>query len=269
MNPLDIIDFYGLKVSDFNEKELENYINWVISHNENAVAYGYSLATIPLFKKFPALYHIINNFELMVTDGTQFYWFLKLMGFKIKTFLSIPDLTNFVLRIANEHKYSVMLLGADEKTNNRAFENLIKKYPGIIFYPGHHGYFNEEEEEKNIILLINQYKPDILLIGISTPKKENFISKYRSLLNTNLTILCGGMIDVFAGKSKQTPAIFKKLGLATLYRVIQEPRRLLLLNLWFIYEILFRIIPITFFEVKIKSNSKFFIPGIYGIKEKK
>jgi UDP-N-acetyl-D-mannosaminuronic acid transferase (WecB/TagA/CpsF family) len=66
------------------------------------------------------------------------------------------------------------------------------------------------------------------------------------------------MIDVFAGKVKLTSPILKKLGLATLVRVIQEPKRQLGLNLWLSYETFCRIIPKTLWETKIKKNKIFF-----------
>jgi UDP-N-acetyl-D-mannosaminuronic acid transferase (WecB/TagA/CpsF family) len=83
----------------------------------------------------------------------------------------------------------------------------------------------------------------------------------------NIIIPCGGMIDVFAGKVKLASPFLKKIGLATLIRVIQEPRRQLWLNILIAYETFFKIIPKTLYEVKIKKNKNFKIPSIYGIKD--
>ena len=54
---------------------------------------------------------------------------------------------------------------------------------------------------------------------------------YKQEIDTRIIILCGGMIDVLAGKTKISPPIIKRLGLASFYRVFQEPRRLIISRL--------------------------------------
>ncbi len=261
---IDQYDFYGLKISNFTISELHKYYDQTIFNSKTIVCYGYSFGIIPIFKKYPDLCNIINNFDINVTDGTHFYWFMNYLGFKIKTFLSIPFMTIDALEYANNNKKSVMLIGADEATNKAATNNLKKKYPRIHFFAGQNGYFDEEEEGA-VVRYINKCKPNVLLIGISSPKKERFADKYKNQLSSNIIIPCGGMIDVFSGKVKLATPFLKKIGLATLIRIIQEPRRQLLLKLWVTYETFGKIIPKTLWEVKIKKNTKYFLPSIYKI----
>lgn len=263
---IEQLDFYGLKVSNYQLSELFSYYDAVINESKTIICYGYSFGIIPFFKKYKDLYKIINSFDLIVTDGTQFYWFLHFLGYQLKTFLSIPFLTIKALEYANNNNKSVLLLGADEKTNINATENLKIKYPGIHFLEGRDGYFFDTEEN-DVVNYIKNKKPNILLIGISSPKKERFAYNYKNQLNTNIIIPCGGMIDVFAGKVKIASPFLKKIGLATLIRIIQEPRRQLMLNIWLAYETVFKIIPKTIYEVKFKKNINFLIPSIYGRKE--
>lgn len=261
---IEQFDFYGLKVSDFTLSDLHKYYDEVIINSKTIICYGYSFGTIPFFKKYPDLYKIINSFDIMVTDGTYFYWFMKYSGYQLKKFLSIPFMTLEALEYANKHRKSVLLLGADSDTNNTATQNLKNKYPDIHFYDGHNGYF-DESEELPVVEFINKCKPDILLIGMSTPKKESFAFKYKNQLACSIIIPCGGMIDVFAGKVKLASPFLKKIGLAAFIRTIQQPRHLLLRNLWLAAEILGIIIPVSFYQIKIKKNRNFFIPGIYNI----
>jgi len=261
---LEQYNFFGLKISNFDLDELYSYFDYKINHSQKIVCFGYSFGSLPLFKKYKDLYNIINSFDLNVSDGTQFYWFMKIFGYRLKTFLSIPYLTLRTLEYAENKKKSVLLLGADAKTNKIATENLRIKYPNIHFLEGRDGYFSEAEEN-DVVNFINSKKPNILLIGISSPKKERFAYKYKNELNTNVIIPCGGMIDVFAGKVKLASPFLKKIGLATLVRVFQEPRRQLWLNLWLAYETFFKIIPITIYQVKWKKNKNFIIPSIYKI----
>ena len=266
MGNIKNFDFYGLKVSDMSFSEIEDHFDEAIAKYKPLVAYGYSFTIIPYFKKYRRLYFEINSFDISVTDGMQFYWYTKMMGFNIRNFISIPDLTNFSINYANDHKLAVMLLGGTAEINLAAQNKLKSKYENISIC-GLDGYFDTSNEEE-IVKEINKKEPHILLVGISSPKKEDFVFKNRDKLNAKIIIPCGGMIDIFAGKTKLTPKIFKKLGLASFYRVIQEPKRLLLLNIWLFYEIVFKIIPISFYQIKIKKNKSYFIPSIYGLPKK-
>ena len=255
-------NFFGLKVSNLSKKELITFCDETILASETIICYGYSFGIIPLFKKYPHLSEIINSYDINVTDGTLFYWFMNIMGYRINSFISIPNMTIDLLNYANDNQKSVLLLGADRKTNQKATSNLRISYPAIHFFEGVDGYF-DEDNEIDIINYINQCSPTILLIGISSPIKENFAYKYKNQINSNIIIPCGGMIDVFSGKVRLAHPFAKKLGLATLVRIIQEPKRHLVLNLWLSYETFFKIIPVTLWELLVRRNKHFRIPSIY------
>lgn len=262
---MDSIDLNGLKISLFDRLSLAEHLKTTIQNRQKEICYGYSLGTIALFKKEKKFYSIINSFDLMVTDGRFFYWFAQVIGARLKYDISIPNLTLLLLDIANANSFSVLLLGATAEVNIKAAENIRKKYLNIRLHEGIDGYFTDDMEPE-IIDKINLLHPDILLIGISSPKKEQFAQKWKEKLDSRIIVPCGGMIDVIAGKTKTTPRLIKKLGLATPYRVLQEPKRLFWHNLWISAEIVFRVLPITLFKIKILRIKNFFIPSIYGIK---
>lgn len=220
------LNFHGLAISDFTEPELWSEVYSVIRGGSQAVVHWKSLGTPYLVKQAPGLLEIINDFEIILVDGRSLYLFLKLMGFPPRAELYTSWFTLQLLKKAAESNYSVMILGATEEVNRAATENIRTQYGVKTVFPGINGYFKPEEED-NVVEQINQYAPDILLVGISTPKKELFAHNHRHHLNARVVLLCGGMVDVIAGKTKITPKFVKKLGLAWLYRILQEPRRLL------------------------------------------
>ena len=257
------VDFYGLKLSNFTLEDLDTYLVSTVNSDKQIVGYGYSLGILAFFQKFKDFYKFCNSFELMVADGTIFYWVMRAYGVKLKTFLSIPQLSEHILNIANKKMYSLMLLGATEEINVTASKNLKNKYPGIKLLPGHHGYFKPNEEE-DIIEHINKLNPNILFIGMQTPDKEKFAYNNRSKIKSNIIIPFGGMINVYAGLSAQPPTFIKRMGLASIYRLTQDPKKLFFRYLWIAKEIFFRILPRMFFEIVIKKNNKFLIPQIYN-----
>lgn len=262
------IDFYGLKISVFDKEQLEKEIVSTINNNLKKIYFGYSFGYIPLFREFPELYYYPNKYDIMVTDGRLFYLFAKFMGAPLKFDISIPFMSQLIMELASNHRFSMMLIGSSIETNLAATEYIRNKYPNAIVYNGHDGGMFSEEDNELTVEIINKVAPDILFIGVSSPKKEVFATIFKDKLNVKIIVPFGGMIDGLGGKVWLTPLWLKRLGLATVVRVIQEPKRILLLNLWFTYETFCKIIPITIFQVLIKRNKKFTIPSIYGIKKR-
>jgi len=262
---IENIDFYGLKLSIFERDELKKDIIYTIDNNLKKICFGYAFGYLPWFKNYPELYNHANNYDIMVTDGRQFYLFAKMLGAKLKHDISIPFMSKLILEIANERKYSIIIVGSDEETNVAATLNVRKDYPNIQVYDGITGDDFSMAAQEKAVEHINMYAPDIVFIGASSPKKEFFATNWKEKLNTKIIVPFGGMIDGLAGKIWLTPPLLKKIGLASIIRVMQEPKRLLLLNIQIAYETFFRIIPKTIWEVKIKKNKNFFIPSIYKI----
>lgn len=220
------LNFHGLTLSDFTEPELWAEIDSVIRSGRQTVVHWKSLGSPYLVRQTPGLLEVINSFDIILVDGRSLFLLLKLTGFTPRAELYTSWFTLQLLKKAAENNYSVMVLGATEEVNRAATEKIRTEYGVKTVHPGINGYFTTEEEDK-IVEQINQFSPDILLVGISTPKKELFAHKHRHHINARVILLCGGMVDVIAGKTKITPKFIKKIGLAWLYRILQEPRRLL------------------------------------------
>jgi N-acetylglucosaminyldiphosphoundecaprenol N-acetyl-beta-D-mannosaminyltransferase len=73
---------------------------------------------------------------------------------------------------------------------------------------------------------IRDLKPDIVLVGMSLPKKELFLLRWKEFMQVPVAVACGGYLDVLAGKTTLAPTVIERMGMSWLWRVIQEPRRL-------------------------------------------
>lgn len=66
----------------------------------------------------------------------------------------------------------------------------------------------------------------LLLVGISSPRKEFFLAENLDLMGPLLAVGVGGSFDIWAGKTKRAPEWMQRAGLEWFYRLIQEPRRM-------------------------------------------
>ena len=247
--------FLGMGISIFTEAEYTNFIEEILKNDKPNILYGYTLLLMPTIKKNPDMIEYCNTFELLVTDGRGFYLLAKLFGAPLKLDLSIPNMVISVLKIADANGYSVLVFGGKEDTNNKAIINLRRNYPNAKILDGISGYY-DQNLEKDIVEKIAKEKPDILLIANSSPRKEKFAFDNKLKLNSKVIIPCGGMVDVFAGDVSLTPMWLKRLGLAWLYRLFQEPRKRLRLTIDVLFMGLKILIYCTFQSIGIKIGSK-------------
>lgn len=256
---MEAINFFGLKVTSFTEVDLNNYIEKCLESNESYVYYGYSLAVLSYLNKYHEYYNVTSQFDLMITDGRIFYILIKLFGYNIKYDISIPRLTFKVLDIANKKNLKVFVLGGTKESNTLACKKIKGLYSNISEIRGKDGYFSSEELD-SIIESIKLFKPKIIFIGMPTPQKQVLALKIKNRISGCIIIPFGGMVDVLADKEKLTPLFIKKIGLASIYRHIQNPKRLpelFIIGIRALY-----IFPYCAFHKFIFNNDKISIPEI-------
>jgi len=95
---------------------------------------------------------------------------------------------------------------------------------GIVGY--RHGYFSEEESPQ-VAAAIRDSRARILFVAISSPRKERWLGEHGPTLNVPFAMGVGGSIDVVAGITRRAPPAWQRLGIEWLYRLIQEPQRML------------------------------------------
>ncbi len=172
---------------------------------------------------------IYEKADLVLTDGKPLIWMSRWMGTPIKEKISGSDYFPEVCRMAAQEGFSVFLLGAAEGVAKKAAINLMKKYKNLKIagvYSPSYAFENDVEEISYIIKKINAAKPDILCIGLGTPKQEKFYHRYKEQLKVPLTLHIGATIDFEAGVVKRAPKWISYVGLEWFYRLVKEPRRL-------------------------------------------
>jgi N-acetylglucosaminyldiphosphoundecaprenol N-acetyl-beta-D-mannosaminyltransferase len=81
-------------------------------------------------------------------------------------------------------------------------------------------------EESELEARVRSIKPDIIWVGLSTPKQERFMARYLPLLDTKLMIGVGAAFLFHTGAVKDSPKWVKQAGMQWLHRLLQEPSRL-------------------------------------------
>jgi len=122
-------------------------------------------------------------------------------------------------------------------------DRLTARFPGLVVAGCFTPPFRPLNPAEDLALqqTITAARPDILWVGLSTPKQEKFMAEYLSKLEVTLMVGVGAAFDFHSGRVKQSPRWMQRSGLEWFYRLCQEPRRLagryLKNNPWFVLKI--------------------------------
>ena len=146
-------------------------------------------------QKNEAFFNILNNSDLNIADGIGVKIALKLQKINQEQIRGV-DFSRELIKLANENNYRVAFLGAKEEVISLAKDNFLKQYPGLNVVYVRNGYFEDDEK---IIEEIKIANPQILLVGLGSPKQEELISKLKTHLSGCVMVGVGGSFDVFSG----------------------------------------------------------------------
>ena len=141
----------------------------------------------------------------------------------LKAYIGNDRLTLSFLPLAAERGVRLFFLGTRPSNLEHMLGRLRRQYPGIVIAGSHHGYFTESEAEE-VAAHIRDCRPQVLFVGMGTPKQEYWMGAYGRSLGVPVVIGVGGTLDVLAGIKLDCPAWIRTLGLEWIFRIFEEPR---------------------------------------------
>lgn len=171
---------------------------------------------------------ILNNAFLCVPDGMPTVWMGRLRGHKAISRVYGPDLMLETMRATKNLEVRHFFYGGAPGIAEELRSKLKNLYSGLQIVGCYCPPFRplNADEFLNLKMQVIACKPDIIWVGLSTPKQERFMADALTHLDTSLMIGVGAAFDFHTGRVRQAPRWIRQTGLEWLYRLIQEPRRL-------------------------------------------
>jgi N-acetylglucosaminyldiphosphoundecaprenol N-acetyl-beta-D-mannosaminyltransferase len=166
----------------------------------------------------------VRSCDIINIDGMGVVLGARFLGHTVTERVAGVDLFHQLLAMCERNGFSVYLLGAEDDVVSAATKKVQALYSGLKVAGYHNGYFWDNEAA--MVEEIRASGAQLLFVAITSPKKENFIDRWRDQLGVTFVMGVGGTFDVVAGKVKRAPPWMQKLGLEWLFRVIQEPGRM-------------------------------------------
>lgn len=219
----------GIKIHQVNLNEAISQIESFIRRGNKHQVCVTNVYSLVLMQKDEGLRRVNNSSSLVIADGMPLVWVSRLFGQPIPERISGSDIFYGLCKIAAKKQYKFFFLGSTIETLNKMCSNLGKCFPDLqivgAYSPPFKRKFSEEENSK-MVEEINKTHPDILWVGMTTPKQEKWIYHNLDKLNVPVAVGIGAVFDFIAGKVKRAPKWMQKYSLEWLFRLSQEPRRL-------------------------------------------
>lgn len=222
------VNILGVGISAVNMAQTLNYVEQAVDSGIKGYVCVQGVHGIMEAQSDPKLRKVFNESLLTVPDGMPTVWFGKTQGHEDMGRVFGPDLMIEVLRLSLKKGYRHYLLGGNTGVAAELKTALEVKVPGVKIVGTFTPPFRplNSDEETALIREVGTLKPDIIWVGISTPKQDRFMAQYVDRLDTKLMFGVGAAFDYHTGKIKDAPDWVKDSGLQWLHRLAQEPGRL-------------------------------------------
>ena len=178
-------------------------------------------------RETPALRAALESADLVYCDGYGVRLAAKALEAEIPHRMTGADWIWGLAALCEASGQSFYLLGSEPGIAAGAAKRLGEWYPGLEVVGTHHGYFAPgSPHDERVIEDINRVRPDIVLVGMGSPKQELWAQRNAHRLDTRVIWTVGALLDIVSGHVPRAPAWLADNGLEWIFRLAIEPQRM-------------------------------------------
>jgi N-acetylglucosaminyldiphosphoundecaprenol N-acetyl-beta-D-mannosaminyltransferase len=224
----DRVDILGVGISPIDlDDAVATIERWISEGSRNYVCVT-GVHGVMEGRRDQRLRRVHNDAGMVTPDGMPLVWFSRLCGERRTDRVCGPDLMRKMTAVSSLRGYRQFYYGGAEGVADKLKQALITAHPkldvvGTLCPP-----FREltPEEDRAVVAEINAAHPDIVWVGLSTPKQEYWMANHLGRIEAPVMVGVGAAFDFLAGMKRRAPLWMQRNGLEWLFRLCSEPRRL-------------------------------------------
>lgn len=227
-SPTTRVDVLGVRISAVTPEMTLNHLQSWIDAGERHYVCVTGVHGVMESQRDQDLLEIHNASGLTVPDGVPMVWAGKRAGAGWMSRVYGPDLLRAACAVGARRGWRMFFYGATEEVTAKLVRHLQAADPSLEVVGCISPPFRplSEAEREDIAARINRAKPDIVWVGLSTPKQEKWMAENRHLVEAPVLVGVGAAFDLVSGEKRQAPALLQRAGLEWAFRLATEPRRL-------------------------------------------
>ena len=228
-DPIDVIEIRGMPIHSISLQQTVQYIvdscraelgGWVVTPN---------LDILRRFKRSASFRNLVATSTLNVADGMPLVWASRIKGQPVPGRVNGTDLMVELCKAAPEPGLSVFFLGGNTGTADRTANEMEERFPGLEVAGTHCPDFGFESDMEALDWIVDEIaaaQPDIVFVGLGSPKQDVLINMLRLKFPKIWWLGVGVSFSFVAGELVRAPDWAKKSGFEWIFRLFVEPKRL-------------------------------------------
>jgi N-acetylglucosaminyldiphosphoundecaprenol N-acetyl-beta-D-mannosaminyltransferase len=176
--------------------------------------------------EFKMLY---SEADLVLPDGMPLLWASQFLGTPLKERIAGADFFPELCATAAEKGYRLFFLGGRNGAAAAARCALEQRYEALQIvgtYCPKFGFEFDQAENEKIVKIIQKVRPDVLFVGLGSPKQEKWIYRWKDQYQVPVSIGIGVSFEFIAGMVRRAPVWMRTSGLEWFWRLMMEPKKL-------------------------------------------
>ncbi len=222
------VNILGVGVSAVNMAQALEQIACWIDHRVRTYVVVCPVYTVMQCHEKPDLRRLVNRAGMVTPDGMPLVFLCRRLGHPTVSRVYGPDLLLAFSEMATRRGYTSFYYGGAEGVATRLAEVMTARFPGLRVVGTYSPPYRDltPEEDATVVEQINAAAPDVVWVGLGSPKQDYWMAAHRDRLEAPVLIGVGAAFDFLTGRVRQAPRWMQRNGLEWLFRLATEPRRL-------------------------------------------
>lgn len=225
---MQAVDIFGVNVHAMRfDEAAQTLVEWAQAPQKRYVC-TCPVYTLMIAQEVPEAKAALNNADLVTADGMPVVWVQRRRGASAAERCYGPGLMRAVCKLTAGTGVRHYLWGGEAGVPELLTQEIRRQYGDVNIVGAYSPPFEEigTPPQAEYIERINAAKPDIVWVGLGSPKQDVWMNLYRDQLDAPLLIGIGAAFDFLSGRKRQAPEWMGSIGLEWSFRLFQEPRRL-------------------------------------------
>lgn len=232
------VHFMGTRIETLRLSDLLLVVDEAVRESARISVMYVNIHTVNLAYRHMYFSELLRGADIVYCDGTGVRLGARLLGLEIPERMTGADWIHDLCRMAVRENLSLFFMGSAAGVAGHAAVALQVRYPGLRVVGWSSGFGLSE----GTVRRINDCRPDILLVGMGSPRQERWIAENRDRLDVPVVWAVGALFDFVSGRIPRGPRWMTNHGLEWMCRLAAEPeklwRRYLIGNPLFLYRVL-------------------------------
>ena len=218
----------GIRIDALQRQDLLQIVDSAKNSRTKQLILNHNLHSLYLYLTIPDFRAVYSQAAWIYIDGMPVVWSGRLAGLPIlpEHRITFLDCFDAMLQHGESRGWRIFYLGSSAAVLSAGLAILRERYPGLVI-GGRNGYISEaDSENEEVIARINDFKADVLFVGMGMPLQERWLARNFSRLEASSVLTCGATLDYITGDTYKPPAWAGPLGLYGVFRLFHDPQRL-------------------------------------------